>query len=206
MSSRRPSSGQTRGVPLVRGTVVAMMVCVVSVLQAAILPQRPSLSSARCVINGSGVTVDADFQVQLPSFYLKALDHGIPLYITIYFRLNSVDWYFFSKEAIQKNVEWKLSYHQLTEKYRLSHDQVYRVFDALDDVLRVVCRVHSWAIPSQLSTKKHYRAQIRWSIDVSRLPIVFQVGHFATDDDVDSGWFSWSVKQGDGVFVPRNAT
>lgn len=154
---------------------------------AAVAAMRPALAAdaieARDVrierpASGEGWELAADFHVPLPQRLEEAVSRGIALYFVVEFELVRPRWYWWDEIAASASQTWRLSYHALTQQYRVTlNDGFAQVFGSLAEALQTLSRVRGWKVidPGQVSAGTEYRAQVRMRLDASMLPKPFQV-------------------------------
>lgn len=128
--------------------------------------------------------VSTRFKVDLPSQLKEALTQGVSLNFRLDFELNSPmypayklklsNW--FSSHA---SIQYKLSYHPLTDRYRVSIGTISNDYSTLEAALNSLGAISNWRIlPAQ--TLSGYStddvgAVVRLSLSISELPKPFQV-------------------------------
>jgi hypothetical protein len=159
----------------------------VAMFLAAVAAMRPALAAdaieARDVrierpASGEGWALSADFHVPLPQRLEEAVSRGIALYFVVEFELVRPRWYWWDEIAASASQTWRLSYHALTQQYRVTlNDGFAQVFGSLAEALQTLSRVRGWKViePGQVSAGTEYRAQVRMRLDASMLPKPFQV-------------------------------
>ena len=128
--------------------------------------------------------VSTRFKVDLPSQLKEALTQGVNLNFQLSFELNSPmypayklklsNW--FGSHAY---IQYKLSYHPLTDRYRVSIGTLSTDFTTLDAALNSIGSISNWRI-LPVQTLSGYKtddvsAVVRLSLSISELPKPFQV-------------------------------
>ena len=154
-----------------------------------------------CQAEASGVeglkVVQAKFDFEMSSRLEDLLKKGISLYFTTEFDLKKTRRYWWDEPVIKTSYEWRLSYHALTKRYRLSKNSLYYNFSTLKEALALDKVVRNWAITDTLHFEKgtQYVATIRFRLDESKLPKLFQATPLKTEDwTLDSGWRACALK------------
>jgi hypothetical protein len=131
-----------------------------------------------------GVTLDADFDFELPPVLEDAVNRGIALYFVVDFELYRERWYWFDRQVAARSLTYRLSYSPLTRQYRLARGAFALPFDTLGEALTTLRRVRGWKVLERgtLSPGDDYRAQVRMRLDTSQLPRPFQINAFTNRD------------------------
>jgi hypothetical protein len=150
------------------------------------------------VIEGGepGVTLDAQFDFELPWVLEDAVNRGIPLYFVIDFELYRERWYWFDRRLVVASQTYRLTYSPLTRQYRLARGALALPFDSLAEALASLRRVRGWKVVERgtLKPEDDYRAQLRMRVDTSQLPKPFQVSALTNRDwTLASDWRSVNV-------------
>jgi hypothetical protein len=143
-----------------------------------------------------GVTLDADFDFELPYVLEDAVNRGIALYFVIDFELYRERWYWFDRQLAQRTLTYRLSYSALTRQYRLARGSLALPFDSLAEALNSLRRVRGWKVLERgtLRPDEDYRAQLRMRLDTSQLPKPFQINALTNRDwTLASDWRNVNV-------------
>lgn len=122
---------------------------------------------------------------------------GIPLTFVWEFTLERPRWYWKNEILARKRQVWKLSYHALTQQYRLTSDSLHQTFPTLSSALFIIARLRGWAVAENtLPTGVPLTARLRFSLDGTQLPTLFQVVSSVGNKEwnLDSGWISWQIE------------
>jgi hypothetical protein len=144
--------------------------------------------------------LSATFNIGLTPPVENALNKGVPLYFVVEFELIYPRWYtlfFLNKRVAGFEQTYRLNYNALTRQYRLSYGVLQQSFDTLGDALAVLGGIRDQRVltDSPLDKDLLYEAQVRMSLDTTRLPKPFQVYAVGSDVwDVSSSWFRWTVR------------
>ncbi len=143
-----------------------------------------------------GYRLTADFSVKLNPAIQEALSRGVPIYFVGEFTLTRSRWYWFDEQIFQSEQTVKLSYNELTQRYRISRGALLQNFSSLDEVLRILERQSSMAFPANyIKNEGQYLASARMRLDINQLPKLLQVNALTGKDwDLNSGWYSWAVR------------
>jgi hypothetical protein len=150
------------------------------------------------VVDGGepGVTLDADFDFELPYVLEDAVNRGIALYFVVDFELYRERWYWFDRQLAQRSLTYRLTYSALTRQYRLARGSLALPFDTLAEALASLRRVRGWKVLERgtLKPDEDYRAQLRMRLDTSQLPKPFQINALTNRDwTLASDWRNVSV-------------
>lgn len=119
----------------------------------------------------------AEFSVLLNETLRNAIDRGLPLHFVAEVQLERPRWYWTDDSVLQASLEWRVSYHALTRKYRLVLENQSQVFDSLDEALVAMSHVAGAPLATldRLRPGAHYVGQAQLRLDTSRLPKPFQM-------------------------------
>ena len=148
------------------------------------------VKDARLEASDDGWTLQAEFGLELSPRLEEAINRGVPLYFNFEFELTRPRWYWLDEKAAQASQTYKLSYHALTQSYRLSAGSLYQSFPALKEALRLLARPRMTAINrQQVRPSETYVAQARLLLDVQQLPKAFQINALTSREwTLESEW------------------
>ena len=194
----RAPAGSGRGLAWAVATLAACVV--LHSATPAHAADRIAVTSAQLslVIEGGepGVTLDADFDFELPYVLEDAVNRGIALYFVIDFELYRERWYWFDRQLVQRSLTYRLTYSALTRQYRLARGSLALPFDTLSEALNTMRRVRGWNVLERgtLKPDEDYRAQLRMRLDTSQLPRPFQINALTNRDwTLASDWRNVAV-------------
>ena len=151
------------------------------------------------------LSVSSRFRTDLPDQLKEALKQGVPLHFNLSWQLSapSVASYKFKFDQLLNNdstIQYKLSFHPLTNRYRVTVGTFSTEYDTLETALRAVGAVANWKVLSKgvLSdvAAKDTKAEIRLLLTTAKLPKPFQINALTSKNwHLDSGWKSLSVVQ-----------
>ena len=135
-------------------------------------------------------TVRAEFGLDLSGRLEEAINKGVPLYFNLEFELTRPRWYWLDEKAVQVSQTYKLSYHALTQSYRLSAGTLYQSFPTLGEALRLLARPRMTAFNrQQIKPGEAYVGQVRLRLDTAQLPKPFQINALTSRDwNLESEW------------------
>ncbi|OHP64491.1 DUF4390 domain-containing protein [Neisseria sp. HMSC061H08] len=151
------------------------------------------------------LSVSSRFRTDLPDQLKEALKQGVPLHFNLSWQLSapSMSSYKFKFEQLLNNdstIQYKLSFHPLTNRYRVTVGTFSTEYDTLETALRAVGAVANWKVLSKGALSdvavKDTKAEIRLLLTTAKLPKPFQINALTSKNwHLDSGWKSLSVVQ-----------
>lgn len=123
---------------------------------------------------------------------------GVPLNFTLSWQLSApiIASYRFKLGQLigdDDNIDYKLSFHPLTNRYRVTVGAFSTDYDTLDAALRATGAVANWKVLNKgaLSGAEagETKAEIRLTLSTSKLPKPFQINALTSQNwHLDSGW------------------
>ena len=151
------------------------------------------------------LSVSSRFRTDLPDQLKDALKQGVPLRYNLSWQLSapSMSSYKFKFDQLLNNdstIQYKLSFHPLTNRYRVTVGTFSTEYDTLETALRAVGAVANWKVLSKGALSdvaaKDTKAEIRLLLTTAKLPKPFQINALTSKNwHLDSGWKSLSVVQ-----------
>ena len=151
------------------------------------------------------LSVSSRFRTDLPDQLQEALKQGVPLHFNLSWQLSapSMSSYKFKFDQLLNNdstIQYKLSFHPLTNRYRVTVGTFSTEYDTLETALRAVGAVVNWKVLSKGALSdvaaKDTKAEIRLLLTTAKLPKPFQINALTSKNwHLDSGWKSLSVVQ-----------
>ena len=151
------------------------------------------------------LSVSSRFRTGLPDQLKEALKQGVPLHFNLSWQLSapSMSSYKFKFDQLLNNdstIQYKLSFHPLTNRYRVTVGTFSTEYDTLETALRAVGAVVNWKVLSKGALSdvaaKDTKAEIRLLLTTAKLPKPFQINALTSKNwHLDSGWKSLSVVQ-----------
>ena len=153
---------------------------------------RPVLSLAA----ENAWTIDADVQVTLNSVLIDALKRGVPLVFSAEFEILKKRWYWFNERLLSQSRPLRLSFHSVTQQYRVSQGEQLLLMTAnLDEALAATLNVRQWQVvpgaaelPIQdlmqqvVKAPDAYEIRFRTRLDSSQLPKPLQLNALTNRD------------------------
>ena len=151
------------------------------------------------------LSVSSRFRTDLPDQLKEALKQGVPLHFNLSWQLSapSMSSYKFKFDQLLNNdstIQYKLSFHPLTNRYRVTVGTFSTEYDTLETALRAVGAVANWKVLSKCALSdvaaKDTKAEIRLLLTTAKLPKPFQINALTSKNwHLDSGWKSLLVVQ-----------
>ena len=167
-----------------------------------------SISATRAeakLTHAGQLSVSSRFRTDLPDQLKEALKQGVPLHFNLSWQLSapSMSSYKFKFDQLLNNdstIQYKLSFHPLTNRYRVTVGTFSTEYDTLETALRAVGAVVNWKVLSKGALSdvaaKDTKAEIRLLLTTAKLPKPFQINALTSKNwHLDSGWKSLSVVQ-----------
>ena len=150
------------------------------------------------ITDGGQLSVSSRFQTELPDQLKQALRRGVPLNFTLGWQLSAptVASYRFKFDQLigdDSNIYYKLTFHPLTNRYRVTVGAFSTDYDTLDAALRAIGAVANWKVLHKGTLSgteaRETKAEIRLLLFTSKLPKPFQINALTSKNwHLDSGW------------------
>lgn len=156
------------GAERLRRLLLALLLCVLPLTALG----EASVRSAAIISVEEGYVVNADFQLELNSRLVDAVQRGVSLYFTVELIVERPRRFWFDSVIAERRLQYRLSYHAVTRTYRLSIGNLHRSFDTLDAALRTMTRLRSWHVLNHdnLDPGADYRVALRMRHETEMLP------------------------------------
>ncbi len=146
--------------------------------------------------------VHAEVKVTLSPVLIEAVNRGVPLHFVTELEISRKRWYWWNKEVVDLMKPVRLSYHAVTQQYRISVGGLHQlVFDGLDEALSSAVSLKGWSIatPEQTTVLKalseaqkspeDYEMRLRVRLDTAKLPKPLQINALTNKDwNLSSEW------------------
>lgn len=159
-------------------------------------------SEARILPDGR-MAVSSRFHTELPEALEDALKQGVPLDFALSYRLEKPTLASYRDKLSQlvgggHSVHYRIAFHPLTGRYRVSVGTFSMEYDSLDTALKGIGAVADWQVLHRKalsgSSADDVRAQIRLSLNTTKLPKPFQINAITSDNwQLDSGWQNLTI-------------
>lgn len=149
---------------------------------------------ARIFPTEDGYALSADFVVDFGPRVEEAVSRGVPLYFNLELEIIRPRRYWVDEHVLGYMLTYRLTYNALTRHYRLGTGGLNRSFDTLSDALRAMERIAALPIADRdrFSPGENYQAELRLSLDRSRLPKPFQLDAIISRDwQIDAKVLRW---------------
>lgn len=170
--------------------------------QAAAEDMGATRAEARLLESGQ-LSISSRFKTELPDQLKQALKQGVPLNFSLSYQLSSPTMAAYKFKFNQllndaSSVQYKLSFHPLTNRYRVTVGTFSTEYDNLNTALRGVGAIANWKVLDRgmLSgvAPQEIRAEIRLQLSTSKLPKPFQINALTSRSwNLDSGWKPLSI-------------
>ena len=162
---------------------------------------------AQAKLTGSGqLSISSRFHTDLPDQLKQALTQGVPLTVTLSYQLSAptAAAYRFKLGQIvgssDSNVQYRLSYHPLTGRYRVTVGTFSTEYNTLDTALRGIGAIANWKVLPEGALggtgAQSVRAEIRLMLSTAQLPKPFQINALTSKSwQLDSGWKTLTISQ-----------
>ena len=178
-------------------TCLALLVLLpVGMASAADISLRQPVLTA----SDDGYSVSADFNINFNSRLEEAVGRGVVLYFTVDFELVHARWYWFNERIVRRSRTYELSYHALTQQYRVSTGGLHQSYNTLDEALRMISRLRNWPVigKDELRNGVSATAALRMRLDLTQMPKTFQVSAISNKDwNLSSEWVRWPLVPND---------
>lgn len=165
-----------------------------------------SATRMQATLTASGqMLVSSRFKTDLPDQLKQALNQGVPLTFTLNYQLSAptIAAYRFKLGQLvgsDSSIQYKLSYHPLTNRYRVAVGTFSTEYNSLETALRGVGAVANWRVLGSGALggvqAGEAKAEIRLALSTSQLPKPFQINALTSKSwQLDSGWQSLNISQ-----------
>jgi len=155
--------------------------------------------------DGVGWQLSADFYLPISARIKDVLDVGVPIFFVVEFELNESRWYWTDKQMSNQSQTYRLAYHPITRRYRLSRAGYPQEFVAVEDAIASLSRIRGWSVLQGVSLEpdQTYDAALRMRLDSSRLPGPLQIDVLTNQDwNLDAPWKRFKVTPGTPIKLP----
>lgn len=173
---------------VVRRFVLAAAAAGTLLVSAAALAAEATLMRAQLTRDepgeSPGLFLAASYEFDLPQPLREALQRGIALYFRHDFQLRQERWYWLDRTLEERHFFVRLSYDPLTQRYRVSYGGLSQNFDTYEQALPLVKNIRRWRVGSSdiIRDPNDYTAEVRFSLDASKLPKPMQVTTAGADE------------------------
>lgn len=149
------------------------------------------------------IAVSTRFYLDLPSQLHDALLQGVPLQFDLSYQLTrptlAAYKFRFNRLFSEENtVSYKLTYHPLTNRYRVSVGTFYTEYQSLEAALKALGAIANWNVLPEGTLNDYTAAEtgmsVRLALSIRQLPKPFQINALTSRDwDLDSGWVALRI-------------
>ena len=164
----------------------------------------PTRLEAKIQSNGQ-LAISTRFKTELPEQLQNALQQGVPLDFSLSYRLERptlASYRFKINQLINtaNSVNYRLSFHPLTNRYRVAVGTFSTEYNSLTTALKAIGAIANWPVLNEGALSdtpvSEVKAQIRLNLTTTKLPKPFQINAINSRDwDLDSGWHDLTIKQ-----------
>ncbi len=155
--------------------------------------------------NGGQLLISTRFHTQLPETLQQALLNGVPITFDLSWRLTepSLTAYRYRISHLfnrSDTIQYRLSYHPITRRYRVSIGTFSTEYINLDAALKAVGAAANWRVLAEEALSdvalSDIEAQTRLKLSTAQLPKPFQINVLSSGDwQLDSGWHNLSIEE-----------
>lgn len=185
--------------------------CLILLLSALLLLPQPSLAEnishlrrEAAVLPNGQLAISTRFQTALPEQLEDALKQGVPLDFVLAYQLERPTFTAYRIRLAQlagndNTVSYRLTFHPLTNRYRVSVGTFSTEYNSLPTALRAVGAIANWPVLPEGTLSgtaaSEVKVQVRLSLTTAKLPKPFQINALNSKGwDLDSGWQDLTVR------------
>ncbi len=158
-------------------------------------------------VQDGALVASTRFAVQLNPTLVDALEGGVALSFKLEFQLTRPRLYAWWRQLADgfdatADQSYKLTYHALTQSWRVSVGSLYQSYPTLNDALTSIGAIRGWRVlPKSMVGKSRlsdFGGQVRLALDIAQLPRPFQLSALgAAEWKLDSGWVALAPPESD---------
>lgn len=164
----------------------------------------PLRREAKLLENGQ-LSISTRFQTELPEQLRTALKQGVALDFILTYQLDKPTFASYRHRisnwvSSHDTVNYRLSYHPITGRYRISVGTFSTEYNSLETALKGVGAIANWQVLNEGTlkdvSKQNVAASVRLSLSTSKLPKPFQINALTSRNwALDSGWKDLTIQQ-----------
>lgn len=157
------------------------------------------ITHAEIVPGDGGYVLNADIELDLNPRLTDAVIRGVALHFVAELVIERPRWYWFNEIVVERELNYRISYHAITRSYRLSIGSLHQSFETLDSALLTMQRIRNWQLTSgdELAPGQSHQVALRFRHDTAQLPKPFQVTAIGSRDwSVSTDWTRWTFLPG----------
>lgn len=150
----------------------------------------------------SDLALNARVAVKLSNVLIDASKRGVPLYFVAEFELLKKRWYWFDDRLIGQSKNVRISYHAVTQQFRVAVAGVHQTsYPTLDEALSGALGLKDWQVATHselealggmaamIKKREPYEARLRVRLDSALLPKPLQINAITNKDwNLSSDW------------------
>lgn len=182
-------------------------VCALGLSAGLVYAEGIGVVRAQAFLTNNGqLSINTRFNTQLPDQLKQALQQGVPLNFDLSYQLTAPTLASYRVRISNliggdNLIQYKLAFHPLTNRYRVSMGTFSTEYNSLDTALKAVGAVANWRVlpAGTLSgvTSHTVHADVRLSLSISQLPKPFQINALSSRSwQLDSGWKRLAIASG----------
>lgn len=183
-----------------------LFVLIISLLLSP-MAAAESVSATRATANITAdgrLSISSRFKIVLPDQLKNVLKQGVPLYFTLDYRLSSPKLTAYKLRLNQllsqnEHIAYKLSFHPLTNRYRVTIGSFATEYSNADTALRSIGAVANWRVlPAETLNQtpiQEVAAEVRLSLSTTHLPKPFQINTPSESWRLDSQWQKLEIRK-----------
>jgi hypothetical protein len=178
-------------------TLLFVLAALVVGTSTSVVAQEPVSNGAQIKLEkiDAGLWLSAQVDFELPHVVEDALLKGVPVFFVAQVAVLRERWYWKDQRIAAVRRQFRLSFHPLTQRWRLniSHGDVQDAapglvlnqnFDTLSEALGPVKRIFRWRVAdmSDLDPGATHRLEFSFALDLTQLPRPLHIGTFGQSD------------------------
>ena len=182
-------------------TLSSLVLCFVllTLISHQALAESINITRKQASITPSGqLSISTRFETQLPEPLENILKQGVSIHFTLAYQLERPHFasYRFKLNQLLNNnptINYRLSYHPLTNRYRVGMGTFSTEYHSLNAALKAIGSVVNWTVlpidALNPNNPSEVKASVRLNLSTNKLPKPFQINTLNSKDwHLDSGW------------------
>lgn len=181
--------------------------CVLSLSVGVACAESIGIVRAQAFLTNNGqLSINTRFNIQLPDQLKQALRQGVPLHFDLNYQLTAPTLASYRVRISNliggdNLIQYKLTFHPLTNRYRVNMGTFSTEYNSLDTALKAVGAVANWRVLASGTLSgvaaQMVHADVRLSLSISQLPRPFQINALSSRNwQLDSGWKHMVISSG----------
>lgn len=143
--------------------------------------------------------LNADFDFKFSEEAIEALNHGVPLTISVHLRVLMKRKYLWDKTVLDVKLPFSIHYHALVKLYQVLNQASgeFGNFATLESAIESLGIIRSIAIMTvdNLDKQQQYSAEVKVSLDTEALPLPLRpMAYISPKWHLSSSWYSWQLE------------